>query len=134
MGGMSAAAMLANDGYKVLILEAAHVPGGCSSSYYRKGYWFESGATTLIGFDEHQPLRMLESATGIDIPRMKLEPSMQVHLEGEVLTRYRDTIEWINEAKRIFGKPEAQESFWKLALKVSDIVWKASANNAYFPF
>lgn len=133
MGGMSAAAMLANDGYKVLILEAAHVPGGCSSSYYRKGYWFESGATTLIGFDEHQPLRMLESATGIDIPRMKLEPSMQVHLEGEVLTRYRDTIEWINEAKRIFGKPEAQESFWKLALKVSDIVWKASANNAYFP-
>ena len=53
MGGMSAGAMLANDGYKVLILEAAAVPGGCSSSYYRKGFTFESGATTLIGFDEN---------------------------------------------------------------------------------
>jgi len=56
MGGMSAAAMLAKDGYKVLILEKAHAPGGCSSSYFRKGYVFESGATTLIGFDENQPL------------------------------------------------------------------------------
>lgn len=133
MGGMSAAAMLANDGYKVLILEAAHAPGGCSSSYYRKGYWFESGATTLIGFDEHQPLSKLESATGIEIPRIKLEPSMQVHFEGKTLTRYRNAKEWITEASRIFGNQEAQRSFWKLALEISDIVWQASGNNAFFP-
>ena len=28
MGGMTAASLLANDGYKVLVLEAAHLPGG----------------------------------------------------------------------------------------------------------
>lgn len=133
MGGMSAAAMLANDGYKVLILEAAHAPGGCSSSFYRKGYWFESGATTLIGFDEHQPLRKLEQATGIEIPRIKLEPSMQVHMEGATLTRYQDTEKWIEEAKRFFGNSTAQESFWDLALKVSEVVWRASEKNSFFP-
>lgn len=133
MGGMSAAAMLANDGYKVLILEAAHAPGGCSSSYYRKGYWFESGATTLIGFDEHQPLRKLESVTGIEIPRIELQPSMQVHFEGETLTRYRNRQEWIDEASRFFGNHEVQKSFWELALEISDVVWKASANNVFFP-
>jgi len=87
---MSAAAMLAKDGLRVLILEAAHAPGGCSSSYYRKGYTFETGATTLIGFDEHEPLRKLESETGIEIPRRKLNPPMQVHLNGKTLTRHKD--------------------------------------------
>ncbi|MGK7368715.1 MAG: phytoene desaturase family protein [Candidatus Halalkalibacterium sp. M3_1C_030] len=133
MGGMTAAAMLAAEGYKVLVLEAAHVPGGCSSSFYRKGYWFESGATTLIGFDRHQPLRKLESVTGIEIPRIELQPSMQVHMSGDTLTRYRDPEKWISEAKRFFGNGQAQQSFWELALKVSDVVWKASGNNPFFP-
>jgi len=133
MGGMSAAAMLANDGYKVLILEAAHVPGGCSSSFYRKGYWFESGATTLIGFDRHQPLRKLESVTGIDIPRIELQPSMQVHMSGDTLTRFKDPAKWIYEAERFFGNGPAQQSFWDLALKISDVVWQASEKNSFFP-
>lgn len=36
MGGLSTAVLLANDGYKILVLEASSAPGGCSSSYYRK--------------------------------------------------------------------------------------------------
>lgn len=54
MGGLTTAALLANDGLRVLILEAAHVTGGCSSSFKRKGYVFESGATTLTGFAESE--------------------------------------------------------------------------------
>jgi phytoene dehydrogenase-like protein len=87
MGGMTAAAMLARDGHRVLVLEASHVPGGCSSSYKRKGYIFESGATTLIGFDQNQPLKFLEEATGIKIPRAELNPSMAVYLDGQTITR-----------------------------------------------
>lgn len=101
MGGMSSGAMLANDGYKVLILEAAAVPGGCSSSYYRKGFTFESGATTLIGFDENQPLWKLEKETGIQIPREEITPSMTVRLDGEEIIRYKDREEWIEEAGRV---------------------------------
>lgn len=133
MGGMSAAAMLASDGYKILILEAAHAPGGCSSSFYRKGYWFESGATTLIGFDKHQPLKRLELATGLEIPRIKLEPGMQVHLDGKTITRYENPERWIAEVKRVFGNDQSQESFWKLALDVAEVVWKASETNPFFP-
>jgi len=80
MGGMTAASLLANDGFSVLVLEAAHVPGGCSSSYKRKGYIFESGATTLIGFDKYQPLRMLEDKLKIKLPKKPIDPSMTVHL------------------------------------------------------
>ncbi len=133
MGGMTAAALLANDGYKVLVLEAAHALGGCSSSYYRQGYWFESGATTLIGFDEHQPLQYLEQQTGIQIPRIELQPSMQVRQNGNVITRYKGTDRWIGEAGRTFGNQQAQCDFWELAFAVSNVVWKVSLKNNFFP-
>ena len=133
MGGMSAAALLANEGYRVAVLEAAHAPGGCSSSYYRQGYWFESGATTLIGFDEHQPLRYLEEQTGMEIPRIELRPAMQVYQNGTVIQRHKDLTSWIEEASNAFGNGSAQQRFWKLAAEISDLVWKASLDNHFFP-
>jgi len=133
MGGMSTAALLANDGYNVLILEQALHPGGCSSSYPRKGYVFESGATTLIGFDENQPLKWLENKTGIHIPREELSPSMKVRMGEDTITRYKDKNEWIREAGRVFGEEKAQKKFWDLALRISDVVWKVSLRNPFFP-
>jgi len=133
MGGMTAASLFANQGRNVLVLEAAHLPGGCSSSYKRKGYIFESGATTLIGFDENQPLKELEKRLDIELPKEPLEPSMVVHMDGETITRYRDRKRWISEAADRFGNFSGQKSFWELAYRVSDIVWKVSGQNPSFP-
>jgi C-3',4' desaturase CrtD len=133
MGGLTTAALLANDGLRVLVLEAAHVTGGCSSSFKRKGYVFESGATTLTGFDENQPMRTLEAMTGIKIPRERLDPGMTVWMDGKPIFKFEDRSKWINEAISAFGEPEAQSRFWEHALDVSDIVWKAANNNPFFP-
>lgn len=133
MGGMTAATMLANSEKKVLVLEAAHALGGCSSSYTRKKYTFESGATTLIGFDENQPLKELEDLTGIYIPREEISPSMRVKIDGDEVVRYKDKEEWIKEAGRVFGNEEAQRKFWTTALAISDVVWKVSLRNPFFP-
>lgn len=133
MGGMSAGAMLSSDNYKVLILEAAIHPGGCSSSYTRKGYVFESGATTLIGFDEYQPMRTLEEQTGIQIAREELNPSMKIWLDKEPITRYKERFEWIEEVTRVFGNRKAQKKFWNLAFDLSEVVWKVSSKNPFFP-
>jgi len=133
MGGMTAAALLANQGFKVLVLEAAHALGGCSSSYYRQGYWFESGATTVVGFDEHQPLKYLEDQTGMNIPKVELQPSMQVHQDENTITRFKDRSQWIQEAARVFGNKQRQKEFWELVYKVADTVWKVSLKNNFFP-
>lgn len=135
MGGMSAGCMLARNGYKVIILEAAHVPGGCSSSYKRKGYVFESGATTLIGFDQNQPLRTLEDELGITLGKAEINPSMTVHLDGDRIIRYKNREQWIDEAARVFadGKKENHRAFWKEAFMVGDTVWKVSKKNVFFP-
>jgi C-3',4' desaturase CrtD len=133
MGGMTIACLLAADGYKVTVLEAAHVPGGCSSSFKRKGYVFESGATTLIGFDRHQPLKRLEDRLGITINRREINPGMTVHLNGTQCIRYKDRERWINEAIRVFGNPEGQRKFWELAYHTADTVWRVSESNTHFP-
>ena len=133
MGGLTTASLLARDGFRVLVLEASHLPGGCCSSYPRKGFVFESGATTLIGFDEHQPLARLEKMLGITLPKEPIDPPMTVRMNGEVITRYSDREEWIAEAVRAFGNEDGQRRFWELAFRVSDTVWRVSDKNIYFP-
>ena len=133
MGGLSAGSLLAKAGYSVLILEAGHVAGGCSSSYYRKGYVFESGATTLIGFDKNQPMKMLEDLLEIEIPKKRIHPSMTVHLNGKQIVRWQNREKWIEEASKLFGEPQEQKTFWELCFGISDVVWKVSGKNNYFP-
>ncbi len=133
MGGLTSACLLAKKGYSVLVLEASHMPGGCSSSFYRKGYIFESGATTLIGFDEHQPLNKLEQMLDIKLPKEPINPPMTVHQNGKTITRWQDKEEWLSEAIKNFGEEQEQKRFWNLAYDVSDVVWKVSGKNNFFP-
>lgn len=133
MGGMTAATLLANEGWHVRVLEGDHLPGGSSSTYYRKGYRFETGATTLIGFDHGQPLERLEQMLDIRLPRQEISPSMAIMLDQKSLIRFKDRQKWMKEAGRFFGNPEGQKRFWETAFQVSDLIWRASARNPYFP-
>lgn len=132
-GSLSAAALLVKQGLHVCVLEQAKYPGGCASSYKRKGYWFETGATTLVGLDDNMPLHYLLSQTGIKIDAQKLELPMQVHLpSGQVLTRYGNLEAWIAEAERVFGKYN-QRPFWEHCFKISQRVWQTSLQQRSFP-
>lgn len=131
MGALTAAAMLTKKGMKPLIIEQNWQPGGCTSSYWRKGYVFEAGATTLVGLDTHMPLRYLLDSTGIEIPSRKLELPMQVHIDDKVINRYQDIEKWKKEAGKHFSGN--QEKFWQVAYGLSQFVWKASTRYQHFP-
>ncbi len=133
IGSLTTACLLARDGLKVLILERNLLPGGCVSSYYRKGFVFEAGATTLVGLDKYMPLRHLLDETGIQIAAKELEIPMRVHLKtGEILTRYRDLDQWIEEVSRVFGAKN-QRAFWEYCYQVSQFVWQTSLQQLSFP-
>ena len=120
IGSLTAAAMLAKRGLKPLILEQNWQPGGCTSSYWRKGHVFETGATTLVGLDDHMPLKFLLDETGIKIPTRKLDLPMQVHMNGKVINRYQDIERWKVEASKHFSGD--QEKFWRVAYGLSQFV------------
>ena len=133
MGSLTTACLLASEGKKVLVLERNYLPGGCVSSYYRKGFIFEAGATTLVGLDDNMPLRFLLDKIGISIDAMELETPMKVHLSnGETLTRYKNLDQFIAEAERIFGEKN-QRSFWEYCFKVANFVWETSLKQRTFP-
>jgi C-3',4' desaturase CrtD len=137
MGGLAAAALLAQAGRSVRVLEANWLPGGCSSSYAHKGYVFESGATTLVGLDEHQPLRLLAERLGLNLEHelglVRLEPAMTVWQNGEAITRYNDREAWAAEAAAHFGNAPAQQKLWRQLFRLSDFVWRSSGRNLRFP-
>ncbi len=131
-GALTCAAMLAQKGMKVTVLEQNYLPGGCTSSYWRKGFVFEAGATTVVGMDEHMPLRQIMDATGVEFPLRKLELPMMVHLkDGTALRRHQDLGRWIAEVSKRFGGN--QEGFWQRAYDVSKFVWQTSGRYKAFP-
>ncbi|MEM9327828.1 MAG: NAD(P)/FAD-dependent oxidoreductase, partial [Bacteroidota bacterium] len=131
-GALTCAALLAQKGLRVTVLEQNYLPGGCTSSYWRKGFVFEAGATTVVGMDEHMPLKQVADATGINFPLRKLDLPMLVHLpQGGVLRRHQDLSQWIEEASLRF--PGDQEGFWRRAYEVSQFVWSRSGRYKSFP-
>lgn len=133
MGSLAAASLLAKENLCLGILEQNYLPGGCTSSYARRGYVFEAGATTLVGLDEHMPLRLLLDETGIALKARKLPLPMQVHFAPQqTLNRYENFEEWLREVTRFFPE-KGQEAFWRWAYRVSQFVWENSTQQLYFP-
>lgn len=133
IAGLTSAALLVKAGFKVKVLEQNWIPGGCTTSYPRHKFVFEAGATTLVGLNQNMSLRYLLDQTGIELKVRKLELPMQVHLKnGEVLNRYQDLDQWIEEAKRVFGEA-GQEAFWRFCYGVSENVWDTSLKQRAFP-
>lgn len=133
MGSLSAAVLLAKEGKKVRILEQNWLPGGCTSSYPRKHFIFESGATTLVGLDEGMPLQHLLQTTGISLKAHRLHPPMRVYFpDGSSATRFESLDDWIAEAERVFG-PKNQRKFWEYCFGIAKIVWETSIRQRRFP-
>lgn len=133
IGGLTTACLLAHKGLRVLVLERNWLPGGCVSSYPRKHFIFEAGATTLIGLEKGMPLRHLLDTIGVEIPAVKLRVPMQVHFaDGEVLTRHEDLNAWIGAAEKCFGV-SGQRQLWEKLKSVSDFVWDNSLRQRAFP-
>lgn len=131
ISGLSAAAMLTAKDMKVLVLEANYLPGGCTSSYYRQGYWLEAGATTLVGLDEGMPLKYVLDETGIELKTWQLDMPMQVHMNGRTLTRHQNLEKWITEANKYFG--EDQTAFWRECDSIARSVWHNATKLLHFP-
>ena len=72
IGGLATAALLADSGVNVMLLEQHTRPGGCAASFNRGGYIFESGATVGCGFHDGGPMHWLGERLGVQWPVTEL--------------------------------------------------------------
>lgn len=122
IGGLSAAAALARQGYDVTVLEAQVYPGGCAATYYHQGYRFDSGATLAGGFYPGGPMDLLSAQAGIDNWECEpASPAMVVHLPGGAsIPRYGGDQRWA-EHQAAFG--ERGLEFWRWQERTAGAMW-----------
>ncbi|WP_151191816.1 phytoene desaturase family protein [Desulfotomaculum copahuensis] len=65
IGGLTAAARLADRGLKVCVLEKQHQPGGYCTSFVRKGYTFDGGVESISGCGPNGPVTLLLEELGV---------------------------------------------------------------------
>jgi C-3',4' desaturase CrtD len=132
IGGLTTAALLAQAGLDVTVLEAHVYPGGCAGVFFHQGYRFEAGATLAGGFYPGGPMDLVARAAGIERwPAHADDPAMMVHLpHGQSITRYGDARRWPEYASA-FGEPAV--AFWRWQERTADALWDLAVRTPAWP-
>jgi C-3',4' desaturase CrtD len=133
IGGLTAGALLAQRGYSVLILDQALVPGGCASTFKRKGFTFDVGATQVAGLEPGGIHHRIFSELGIELPpATPCDPACAVYLPGEKtpVNVWRDPKKWQEERQRQFP---GSEPFWQLIAALFKASWEFQGRNPVLP-
>ncbi|MEA5003036.1 MAG: NAD(P)/FAD-dependent oxidoreductase [Christensenella sp.] len=132
IAGLSAGIYACRSGFEATILEMHTIPGGNSTSWKRKGYFFEGGLHWLVGSSAKAPLNRLWRETGaLDeaTPVYNRDPFL-TYLDGNTeicLYRNADKLEQHllsvspQDAKMIRSLCKDIRKFGKMAMPIMDI-------------
>lgn len=82
IGGLTAAALLARYGKKVMVCESHAIPGGAAHGFSRQGFLFDSGPSFFAGLsdpDSLNPLRQVLDAIDESVAAVPYEPFGHYH-------------------------------------------------------
>lgn len=133
IGGLTTAALLARRGYRVLILDQAIVPGGCASTFSRKGFTFDVGATQVAGLEPGGIHHRIFSELELELPAATpCDPACAVYLPGEseAIAVWRGPEKWKIERQRQFP---GSEPFWQLLATLFKASWKFQGRDPVLP-
>jgi C-3',4' desaturase CrtD len=133
IGGLTAAALLAHRGYRVLVLDQALVPGGCASTFKRQGFTFDVGATQVAGLEPGGIHHRIFSELELELPEATYcDPACAVYLPGEStpISVWRDRQQWQAERQRQFP---GSEPFWQLLNDLFRYSWAFQSRDPVLP-
>ena len=126
IGGLTAAALLAKDGYHVTVVEANPYPGGSAATYFHKGYRFDAGATVAAGFHESGAHALLGQILGLNWQTRAKDPAWLTHLPDCKIVLNRQQTD-------ILRHFPASAAFWSEQRKIADLTWAMAAAGLPFP-
>ncbi|MFQ3535871.1 MAG: NAD(P)/FAD-dependent oxidoreductase [Aggregatilineales bacterium] len=130
VGGLTAGALLAREGFAVTVLEAHVYPGGCAGTFYHKGYRFDAGATVAGGFQQGGPHQIAGDLLGITWQIERIEPAWVIHLPERTITRWGEECRWREE--RTAKLPELRH-FWRIQEQAAEAAWQFAARLPEYP-
>lgn len=120
VGGLTTAALLAQAGCDVTVLEGETYPGGCAGTFFHKGYRFDAGATVAGGFQPNGPHALVGEQLGIDWKLRHAEEAWVVHLPGCSVTQAQDRTD-------VLAQFPASRAFWEAQARAADLCWSMAA-------
>jgi C-3',4' desaturase CrtD len=133
IGGLTAAALLAHQGYSVLVVDQAEVPGGCASTFKRRGFTFDVGATQVAGLEPGGIHARIFETLCIDLPpSTPCNPACAVILPGETqpIRVWRDPDRWKQERQTQFP---GSEPFWQFLNELFEASWAFQSRDPVIP-
>jgi C-3',4' desaturase CrtD len=133
IGGLTAGALLAKRGYQVTIFDQAIVPGGCASTFKRRGFTFDVGATQVAGLEPGGIHERIFKELDIEPPKASYcDPACAVFLPGETeaINVWRDQDRWREERQKQFP---GSEPFWNLLQRLFEASWRFQGRDPVLP-
>jgi C-3',4' desaturase CrtD len=133
IGGLTAAALLAKRGYEVVTFDQALVPGGCASTFNRRGFTFDVGATQVAGLEPGGIHKRIFDELEVEIPKATYcDPACAVFLpeETEPINVWRDPDKWEVEREKQFP---GSERFWQLMQTLFQVSWEFQSRDPVLP-
>lgn len=133
IGGLTAGALLARRGYQVQIFDQAIVPGGCASTFKRRGFIFDVGATQVAGLETGGIHDRIFKELEIELPAATYcDPACAVFLpnESEPIHMWRDLQAWESERQRQFPN---SEPFWRFLHDLYERSWRFQSRDPILP-
>ena len=133
IGGLTAAALLAHRGYRVDVFEQAAVPGGCASTFKRRGFTFDVGATQVAGLEPGGIHHRIFTELEVELPSASpCDPACAVYLPGETqpISVWRDPHQWRAEQQQQFPGSEA---FWRVLANLFAVNWDFQTRDPVIP-
>ncbi len=113
VGGASIAAYLDAKGYDTVLFEKEPYLGGCSSTFEHKGFKYNTGATTLAGYENGQVVKEMFDAIGFTPQLIPTDPSIVIIQDNKAVPRYRDLDLFLEALQKHYPHPKHKE-FWTL--------------------
>ncbi|RMH78548.1 MAG: C-3',4' desaturase CrtD [Cyanobacteria bacterium J007] len=133
IGGLTAGALLARRGYQVSVYDGAIVPGGCASTFQRRGFIFDVGATQVAGLEPGGIHHRIFAELGVEVPEATAcDPACAVFLPGETepICVWRDRDRARAERERQFP---GSEPFWQLMQVLFKASWAFQTRDPVLP-
>ena len=113
IGGSSIAAYLDAKGYETVLFEKEPYLGGCSSTFRHGGYLYNTGATTLAGYEEGHIVKSMFDKIGFTPELMVTDPSIVIIQNGKITPRFSDLEDFLVVLEQNYPHPKNRE-FWTL--------------------
>ena len=123
-GGLATAFRLAEENKKVLLCESLKYPGGCASTFEKKGLHFEAGATLFSGFGKEQLFTKWKSKYQLPVQFNSLSPTVLFRCGDINISVYPDREKTIAQFCDLPNAPiESIRKFFAYQEKIADILW-----------